>query len=101
MSSRPLAIAFDARVVQQQPVLQRGGHAGGLGGVDVLGVGGEDRGLLGADQARGLGQRAVLGLGRGVAQRDGGVAGAPAQLGHDGGGILGGLGLKRSSAAPV
>ena len=41
-----LGHGLDARLVQQQAVLQRRRHAGGLGGGDVLGVGGEDRGLL-------------------------------------------------------
>ncbi len=84
---------LDPRFVQQQAVLQRGTHAGKLGGVDVLGVGGQDRDLLAADQAGRFAKRAVLGLGRGIAQVDGGFAGAPAQLRHEGGGIFGRLGL--------
>ena len=82
-----LGHALDARIVQQQSILQGARHAGSLGGRDVLGVGGEDGGLLGADQARALDQRLVLGVGRGIAQRHGGGLRAAAEFGHDRDGV--------------
>ena len=42
----------DALVVERQPVEERRGRAGGLGVGDVLGIGGEDVGLGGADRLR-------------------------------------------------
>ena len=82
MASSPAAIASTRLRVERQPVAQRGGEAlrSGLG--EVAGIGREDLRFADSDGRRGIVQRRDLGIGGSKAERDGGLSGAPPDLGH-------------------
>ena len=75
---------IDARRRQRQPVDKGSGGAAGAGFGDVLGIGGENRGCIGADGALHRIKRAVFLLRRGKRQYSRGVARAGGEVGHQG-----------------
>ena len=74
----------DARLRQRQPIDEGAARAGAADFRDILGIGGEDRGRIGADGALHRLQRLVLLLGGGQRQHPRGGARAGSKLGHQG-----------------
>ena len=73
---------LDPLRVEREAVAQAGGEALALGLGEVAGIGGEDLGRSGPHRPRGIVQRRDLCLGGGEGEGGGGLAGAPADLGH-------------------
>ena len=74
----------DARLRQRQPVDESRACAAGARLGDILGIGGENRGRIGADGALHRIERAIFLLGRRQRQHPRGVARLRGKLGHQG-----------------